>query len=395
MSPNRGKYNPFLNGSTEHPSMFETEIVHAQSDHNSPGHILVVGAGVSGLTTAFCLRRVGFTVTIVAEKFAPNITSVVAGALWEWPPAVCGQPQDQISLARSKKWCKTSYDIFSELATNVETGVFMRTVTSYLRCPLEKDPLHFQKVTELKDKVRDLVHDSSLILRNGVSPQSEVCDAYSLLAPMVDTDAYMAWLLGEVRRIGCRVVQLRLTGRLHEQEESLKREFEVDAIVNCAGLGSAELANEAMFPLRGALARVLNNGKRFPRITQAHCVAHQGNANESGFIFIVPRGNDMLVLGGIAERDQWGLDIGLHNYDPIRKMFQRCINFLPVLKNAEVDPTEPVRVGLRPFRRQNVRLERESGTHIVHNYGHGGAGVTFSWGCALEAVEIVRSMVHD
>ncbi len=367
------------------------EIAVANAD--SSRHILVVGAGVSGLTTALCLRRTGMEVTIVAERFAPHITSVVAGALWEWPPAVCGYHQDQASLTRSKGWSKTSYDIFAELARSSETGVFMRTATFYLRHPVEEDQRHFQKMNELKDHVRDFIHDSSLITRNSVNPQSGVRDAYSHLTPLIDTDAYMTWLLGEVHRAGCRVIQRRFTGILREQEEALKRHFKVDAIVNCAGLGSAELANEFMYPLRGALVRILNNGKRFPRITQAHCVAHEGDANEPGFIFIVPRGNDMLVLGGLAEPNQWGLEIGLHNYDPIRTMYQRCIDFLPILKNAELDPTEPVRVGLRPFRRQNVRLERESGTNIIHNFGHGGSGVTFSWGCAQEVVEIVQSLL--
>ena len=54
------------------------------------------------------------------------------------------------------------------------------------------------------------------------------------------------------------------------------------------------------------------------------------------------------------------------------------------------------RVGLRPARPQ-VRLEAEgtaSGGHgclVVHNYGHGGAGVTLSWGCAREAARLVAS----
>ena len=34
-----------------------------------------------------------------------------------------------------------------------------------------------------------------------------------------------------------------------------------------------------------------------------------------------------------------------------------------------------------------VRVEREG--HVVHCYGHGGAGVTLSWGCADEVVELL------
>lgn len=61
--------------------------------------MLVVGAGVSGLTTALCLARRGFHVTVVADQVSPDITSNVAGALWEWPPAVCGRHHDEVLSA--------------------------------------------------------------------------------------------------------------------------------------------------------------------------------------------------------------------------------------------------------------------------------------------------------
>ena len=50
-------------------------------------------------------------------------------------------------------------------------------------------------------------------------------------------------------------------------------------------------------------------------------------------------------------------------------------------------------VGLRPFRASGFRLEsaRYGRNHVVHNYGHGGAGVTLSWGCAERAAEMARS----
>jgi D-amino-acid oxidase len=49
------------------------------------------------------------------------------------------------------------------------------------------------------------------------------------------------------------------------------------------------------------------------------------------------------------------------------------------------------RVGLRPFRKSGVRLERDhlsDGRTVVHNYGHGGSGFTLSWGCAQEVFEL-------
>ena len=49
-------------------------------------------------------------------------------------------------------------------------------------------------------------------------------------------------------------------------------------------------------------------------------------------------------------------------------------------------------VGLRPGRPE-VRLEESepgpSGTRILHDYGHGGAGITLAWGCAQDVVRLV------
>jgi D-amino-acid oxidase len=356
--------------------------------------VLVIGGGVSGLTSALCLRRSGFAVTVIAEEFAPRITSVVAGALWEWPPAVCGHHHDHRSLERSKRWCQLSYDVFGDLAGDPATGVFMRAVTFYFQRPIAEDPQQRQKAHELANVVRQFRWDSRLIHENGVNTGLGYRDAYRHLAPMIDTDAYMRWLLGAVRDAGCRVIERKVTGQLCDQAESLAREYGADVVVNCTGLGARELTNDLVSPLRGAIIRVRNDGTSIPRITEAHCVAHDGSGTERGFIFIVPRGRDMLVLGGLAEADEWSLDIGLGNYQPIRDMFERCLEFLPALRGCVIDAAEPVRVGLRPFRRQNVRLETEPGTRIVHNYGHGGSGVTFSWGCAHEVVEQVEALMN-
>src|SRR5262245_47420659 len=58
------------------------------------------------------------------------------------------------------------------------------------------------------------------------------------------------------------------------------------------------------------------------------------------------------------------------------------------------DPSAPGAciAGVRPYRNGSYRLEveRASGKFIVHNYGHGGAGITLSWGCAVKVRDIVQ-----
>ena len=176
---------------------------------------------------------------------------------------------------------------------------------------------------------------------------------------------------------------------MSDQEQSLCAEFRADAIVNCTGLGAMQTHGAPMYPLRGALVRVINDASRMPKIDEAHCIPHPEGSTAQDMIFIVPRGENMLLLGGLTEEDEWSLDIGLHNYQPIRDMYRRCLEFMPILEQAQLDPAEPVRVGLRPVGKGNVCLEHERGTSIVHNYGHGGSGFSFSWGCAHEVMATV------
>jgi D-amino-acid oxidase len=357
--------------------------------------VLVIGAGVSGLTTAICARQRGYEVMVAADRFAPDLTSVVAGALWEWPPAVCGHHRDTRSLARSRTWCRRSYEAFFALACDPRTGVFVRPAHFYFRRPLHEDPFELGKMHELRPHVHGFRHDPDLIERNGIEPSAGARDAYVHLAPMIDTDTYMGWLLDRVLEAGCEVRRCRVEGPLVEREVALCRHFGVEAIVNCTGLGAMELTGEDMYPLRGALVYVRNDGADMPRVTAAHCMAFDEEVGGQNMVFIVPRGENLLVLGGLVEPGEWDTDLTLENHRPLREMRRRCEEFLPVLRRARIYEGRPVRAGLRPARSGNVLLEREPGTRILHNIGHGGSGVTFSWGCAAEVVDILDAMLQE
>uniref|UniRef100_A0A668ASP0 D-aspartate oxidase n=1 Tax=Myripristis murdjan TaxID=586833 RepID=A0A668ASP0_9TELE len=83
--------------------------------------------------------------------------------------------------------------------------------------------------------------------------------------------------------------------------------------------------------------------------------------------------------------------------DTQMSIIERCSRLEPSLSKAKVLSTW---VGLRPGRR-NVRVEREEvllqgrRVPVVHNYGHGGGGVTISWGTALDALGLVRQCIHE
>ena len=89
------------------------------------------------IKTFFQLFR--YSVTVVAKEYASpvsgkRITSEIAGALWEWPPAVCGRHTDEKSLERSKVWCMDSYAKFMELAMKPkETGAYLRQSVFYFK----------------------------------------------------------------------------------------------------------------------------------------------------------------------------------------------------------------------------------------------------------------------
>jgi D-amino-acid oxidase len=231
-----------------------------------------------------------------------------------------------------------------------------------------------------------------------------VVDAYQHLAPVIDTDVYMIWLRNLVLHKGAKLETREILGDLLSVEKRLLADYGACAIVNATGLRAKELAgDDTVFPLRGGLIRVVNDGTKFPRINEALCVSYDtSKPNEEDFVFILPRNDNVLVLGGMAQENVWDLDLTLSS--PIMQRIRgRCDDFIPGLENAQLDPDAPLVQGLRPLTRSNVRVGRESRdrkddrvtSKIVHSYGHGGSGLSLSFGCAADVLKIVQQIAKE
>ncbi|KAK1227360.1 hypothetical protein PQX77_009644 [Marasmius sp. AFHP31] len=374
-------------------------------------HILVVGGGVIGLTTAWSLLDQGYKVTILSKEWASygkeqRIASQIAGALWEYPPAVCGQHTDKISLQHSKKWCMVAYHVWNALSQDPrykESGVRMMPSNFYFPDPIEGDDFQTEKMNEIAASgVVGFTKGAHLIKEFNVDPVHGGVDAYGIMAPVIDTDAAMKWLMGLVQAKGATLVTEAIKGDLLNQEDALRNRFGAEVIINCTGIASAETAgDDSCYPIRGGLIRVINDGVSMPKV-EAGLTISADVARQNEIVFIVPRSDNTLILGGFTEPNEYDLDLTLES-PVIKRMKERCEAFLPQLKNAKIDPDYPVAQGLRPFRQRNIRVERElrqlvpgsKPSRIVHSYGHGGAGWSLSFGCASDVLGLVKEALAD
>jgi len=380
--------------------------------------ILIIGGGVTGLINAWVLLDRGYHVTVVAQRWASftdeqRLTSQIAGALFEFPPAVCGQHTDAISLNKSKRWCMVAYKIWEAIASDPNraaiSGVQMKHSNFFFPRPIEEDSAQLLKMREIENSgIRGFNRSPNLITKAGIDPRYGAVDAYEHLAPIIDTDRAMEWLMVMVQSKGAKFITETIHGDLFSQESELRHRFNADVIVNSTGLSSLSLAaDKACFPLRGALIRIINDGSDFPKVDTSLAITADA-ALDNEIVFIVPRNDNILLLGGIAQPHEWKLDLKLDSPE-IQRMRTRCENFLPGLKNARVDPEYPLAQGLRPARERNVRVERELRrqrvvvdgcerevpSRIVHSYGQGGAGWSLSFGCAEDVAVLVGDALHE
>jgi D-amino-acid oxidase len=326
-----------------------------------------------------------------------RLTSQIAGALWEFPPAVCGSHTDAISLAHSKRWCMTAYHIWDGIASipalREASGVRMMPSDFFFPDAVEKDAAQASKMKEIMASgVRGFYHGPDIIDERRVDPDYGAVDAYEMMAPIIDTDQAMEWLTDLVASKGARLVTGTIEHDLIDIEDDLLAYHNADIIVNCTGLQGQRLAgDDTVYPIRGGLIRVINDGSDFPKVEAALTITADAVHDSNEIVFLVPRNDNILLIGGIAEPHKRDLDLTLDT-PIIQRMRQRCESFLPDLRHARVDPDYPLAQGLRPFRANNVRVERElrrTGSRIVHSYGQGGAGWSLSFGCAADVAFLV------
>jgi len=309
----------------------------------------VVGAGVIGLSCAWRLVEAGHRVRLVADREPGATTSAVAAAIW-YP--YLAAPRERVG-----GWGARTYDELRDLARDHPgSGVRLRPGVELFN-HAEPDPWWAAAVPDLRRLPAE-------------ECGAGLADGWTFTAPVVDMPVYLSWLCGRLAGRGVALVNRHVTDLDDELDQS-------DVVINCTGLGSRELLDDQLLtPVRGQVMVMTN-----PGLTSWWL--HDAGPGE--LTYVVPR-LASVVVGGTAEEGGDELSPDQSTAIAIRA---RAVRLVPALAGATVIAHA---VGLRPARSE-VRLEREerAGGAVVHCYGHGGAGVTRSWGCAAEVVGLVST----
>ncbi len=315
---------------------------------NKKPDIAVLGAGVSGLTTAVLLAEKGFDVQIITKSLPKETTSAVAAAIWFPYEAY---PEDKVN-----RWSYTSFREFEKLSNIKESGVSFIPFTAYLDS--HETPWWLESLPEshvMNDRVK--------------SPVNPEHRGFKLNVPLIETPIYLDYLFHRFENAGGRLIQKEIK-HLDELNDG-------QLTINCTGLGAKYLfQDELLYPIQGQIVKV----EADPEIEGLATEYFLGKHGDE-IAYIIPR-RDCTVLGGSVKKHHSAVkpDNGL-----TKRIIQYCTQFQPRVQHLEI--RESV-VGLRPGRTR-IRVEKDPHLPVIHNYGHGGAGFTVSWGCAQEVLKLM------
>lgn len=219
---------------------------------------------------------------------------------------------------------------------------------------------------------------------NSMKHPDSVKSIYKMKVPVVNTSQYLETLYKVLVQSG----QVKMIRKEIFSIQEVIDEYKPDVVINCLGLGARFVVPDPkVYPTRGALAIVSPKIEYQSKIVNT---VYMYDDCPDGLTYIITR-PDACFVGGTAYDHSWNLTV---DEDEAKNLFERGLSICRYLEGGKIIGTK---CGLRPTRKP-IRLEIDPSYKdalVIHNYGHGGSGITVHWGCAKDVLELIENHVKD
>ncbi|XP_055379259.1 D-aspartate oxidase [Condylostylus longicornis] len=327
--------------------------------------IAIIGAGVNGLSCGVQLAKYYKNlaeITIISEVFSPHTTGDGSAGLWG--PYLIGSTKSEKII----EWSKITHDFFEELWLSDDSGIAGICLIPAIRVSSSNDDI-------MEDFWKDIVYGWRRLTKYELEKLSnETGNKFVQGMQFMTFTAEPIKLLPYLTEIFKKFNGKLIEGKIENFNDFVKNS-NYDVIINCTGLGSKTLIGDKnVHAIRGQVARVQAPWMYYTYLDEA------SNGN-----YIIPN-TESVVIGGTHQMEDYNT---IPDEGDKKFILNGCKQIVPALENASFLFDW---VGLRPGRTE-VRIEKvitDDGKIIIHNYGHGGSGVTICWGCATNVLELLK-----
>jgi len=349
-----------------------------------PEQVSVVGGGIVGLTTAVFLEVKGYDTRIHTKEIPYDDTDLPSVATNYAAASVKPVVVDEDSIG---ELTRVSDSFYEKLEPNTDA---VMTQDNFEIHGYEKEEPEYADVLRRYRTLEEYRNGNEGVVPE---PKSGVVDGWVHEIFFVEMPRYVPGLVNLYEREGGTIER-------HVVTKDGIASLPGDVVVNCTGYGNL-FEDDAVVAKRGHLVEVDTDGRLTDRDGERFSYSYYMDEDEEEFVYAYPR-DDCLLLGGSEQEGdeiegEWvGEDadevVSTDGADVPARIVELNAELIESKCGVDIEPLpKRGRFGYRPYRRGGIRLEKETydGKEVVHNYGHGGAGVTLSWYSANRVYNLI------